>query len=435
MSSTDTFLTLVKSTNAYISKFIGTTADPCFTKGLVESSPTIYKTGNSFFIDYSQTSNSSDLKFIKKFFGSITLGNTFNVSGGTYYVQSSGNQYSFSGTYQLIGITGTYNQYINLSGITYSSSLLNGTYNTNNFVTPLNYSAVVGNTAQYFISQLNKDDPNNIEFLGIYGNDYNYEEYIQVVGSSANNARYNINSSLKLNDGSQIIYINSASGITSENFYFIPVTVNIYMRGVPDLVTLSQNKNINGLLKIVDSNGTTTKILNNQNLHQRYCRSIIDTTNYYDWYAAHRISNYDNIYNPVAWDGLSLSINYYSFIKIGTSVEFISTEASTETILSQTNTNVLIVDGVQTNYASYNSQMVIPNPVLKIDFSDSSLYNAFVEPYLDYNCTVPLTSSYFLNGVPGFDGASFIYLKTVTSPSTIFLKIKRETEMILQIVI
>jgi hypothetical protein len=40
-----------------------------------------------------------------------------------------------------------------------------------------------------------------------------------------------------------------------------------------------------------------------------------------------------------------------------------------------------------------------------------------------------------LNGVPGFDGASFIYLKTVTSPSTIFLKIKRETEMILQIVI
>jgi hypothetical protein len=207
------------------------------------------------------------------------------------------------------------------------------------------------------------------------------------------------------------------------------------MRGVPDLVTLSQNKNINGLLKIVDSNGTTTKILNNQNLHQRYCRSIIDTTNYYDWYAAHRISNYDNIYNPDAWDGLSLSINYYSFIKIGTSVEFISTEASTETILSQTNTNVLIVDGVQTNYASYNSQMVIANPVLKIDFSDSSLYNAFVEPYIDYNCTVPLKSSYFLNGVPGFDGSSFIYLKTVTSPSTIFLKIKRETEMVLQIVI
>lgn len=435
MSSTATFLTLVKSTNTYISKFIGTTVDPCFTKGLVESSPTIYKTGNSFFIDYSQTTNSSDLKFIKKFFGSIPLGNTFNVSGGTYYVQSSGIQYNFSGIYQLIGITGTYNQYLNLSGITYSSSLPNTTYNTNNFVTPLNYSAVVGNTAQYFISQLNKEDPNNIEFLGIYGNDYNYEEYVQVVGSSANNARYKINSYLKLNDGSELIYINSASGITNENFYFIPVTVNIYMRGVPDLVTLSQNKNINGLLKIVDSNGTTTKILNNQNLHQRYCRSIIDTTNYYDWYAAHRISNYDNIYNSVAWDGLSLSINYYSFIKIGTSVAFISTEASTETILSQTNTNVLIIDGVQTNYASYNGQNVIPNPVLKIDFSDSSLYNAFVEPYLDYNCTVPLTSSYFLNGVPGFDGASFIYLKTLSAPSTIFLKIKRETEMILQIVI
>ena len=435
MASTDTFLTLVKSTNAYISQFIGTTVDPCFTKGLVESSPTIYKTGNSFFIDYSQTSNSSDLKFIKKFFGSIPLGNTFNVSGGTYYVQSSGSQYSFSGIYQLIGVTGTYNQYINLSGITYSSSLPNTTYNNNNFLTPLNYSAVVGNTAQYFISQVNKEDPNNIEFLGIYGNDYNYEEYLQVVGSSANNARYKINSSLKLNDGSELIYINSASTINSENFYFVPVTLNLYMRGVPDLITLSQNKNINGLLKVVDSNGITTKILNNQNLYQRYCRSIIDTTKYYDWYAAHRISNYDNIYNPTAWDGLSLSINFYSFIKIGTSAQLITTEAVTEVILSATNTNVLIIDGVQTNYASYTSRTAIANPVLKIDFSDSSLYNAFVEPYLDYNCTIPLTSSYFLNGVPGYDGASFIYLKTLSAPSTIFLKIKRETEMILQIVI
>jgi len=435
MSNTNTFLTLVKSTNAYVSEFVGNSADPCFTKGLLESSPTIYKNGNSFFIDYSASSNSSDLKFTKRFFGSLTIGNTFAVSGGTYYVESTGQQLSFAGTYTLSGITGTFNQYVNATGVTYSTSLVDGVYANNNFSGPLNYTAIKGITAQYFISKVNKTDPYNIEFLGIYGNDYGYEEYLEVVGSTSNALRYKINSPLKLNNGSEIVYLNNQSTVTNENLYFAPVTVNVYMRGVPDLVTLSQNKNVNGLLKILNSNGTTLKILNNQNLYQRYCRSIADTTNYYDWYASHRTSNFENIYNPYSWDGLSLSINYYSFVKIGTTVSVVTSEVLIDGQPVQTNTNVLIIDGVQTNYSSYISQTRLSNPTLKLDLSDSSLYGASVEPYIDSACSVPLNDSYFLNGVMGFDGASFIYLKSAASPATIFLKFKRETEMVLQIVI
>jgi hypothetical protein len=435
MASTNTFLTLVKSTNAYISQFVGNTADPCFTKGLLESSPTIYKSGNSFFIDYSASANSSDLKFTKRFFGSLTVGNTFAISCGTYFIESTGQQLSFSGTYTLSGITGAFNQYVNATGVTYSTSLSDGVYANNNFSAPLNYTAITGITAQYFISKLNKTDPYNIEFLGIYGNDYGYEEYLEVIGSSSNALRYRINSPLKLNNGSEIVYLNNQSTVTNENLYFVPVTINVYMRGIPDLITLSQNKNVNGLLKILNSDGTTLKILNNQNLYQRYCRGIADSSNYYDWYATHRTSNFENIYNPYSWDGLSLSINYYSFIKIGTSTVFVTTESSIDTAETQTNTNILIVDGVQTNYASYVTQSTVSNPTLKLDLSDSSLYGASIEPYTDFSCSVPLTDSYFLNGVAGFDGSSFIYLKTNTAPASIFLKFKRETEMILQIVI
>jgi dsDNA-specific endonuclease/ATPase MutS2 len=58
-----------------------------------------------------------------------------------------------------------------------------------------------------------------------------------------------INTGFKLNDGSEIIYLNPETAITTENFYFQQKKVNIYMRGIPDLVTLSQNKLQNGIIK------------------------------------------------------------------------------------------------------------------------------------------------------------------------------------------
>ena len=65
-SSTNTYLTPVKSVNFNISEFVGATYDPCFRKGYIETRPTIYKTGNSFYFDYSNSANSSDLKFLKR---------------------------------------------------------------------------------------------------------------------------------------------------------------------------------------------------------------------------------------------------------------------------------------------------------------------------------------------------------------------------------
>ena len=59
MSSTNKFLSLVKSTITNISEYVGSTADPCLTKGLVDSSPAVYKSGSSFYFDYSTTTNTS----------------------------------------------------------------------------------------------------------------------------------------------------------------------------------------------------------------------------------------------------------------------------------------------------------------------------------------------------------------------------------------
>ena len=430
---TNTFLDVVKTTTSHISEFIGNTSDPAFTRGLMLSSPLIYKKGASFYFDYSSTANSADLKFLNKFFGSMTAGNTFAATGGTYYVESTGVQYNFAGTYQLVGKTGSYNQYLNLVGVTYSPSLVDGVYDSNNFTTTLNYTSLTGATCQCYISYVNKQDPFNINFLGIYGNDYGFEEYLQIPESTTNPARYKINTAIKLNDGSEIIYINNSTPISSENRFFNSSTVSIYMRGIPDLYTKSALTTLNGLLKKVNSEGTTLQIYDNQNARQKYCRSINDSENYYDWFPMHPGSNYENVFNPIAYDGLSLSIDFYSLLQIENIALYIPSVEEEQTQFPTT--LGLIVDGVPATTVTYQVSGLSVNPVLKIDLSDSSLFSALIEPFSDPACSIPLSSAYFLNGVPGYDGASFIYLKNMNMPSVIYLKITKGISMVLQIVL
>lgn len=427
-------LTLVKSTQTLVSEFVGSTLDPCFTKGSIQTFPTILKTGNSFFIDYSNSTNISDLKFLKKFFNGLTSGNTFSISGGTYFINETAAQYNFSGVYELTGVLGDYNNYISLIGITYSPTLYDGLYNNKNFLKPLHFSSSIGNTAQFFKSSVNKDDPFNLEFLGLYGTDYNYEEFIEVSGASSNAGRYKVKNYLKLNDGSEIVYIDPENTISNEKMYFKENTINIYMRGVPDLVTIAQNKNSNGMIKKLDKSGKVLQILGNQNLHQKYCRGVADLENNYDWYAATKLNNMQNIYNPLAYDGLSVAITSFSFVKVGVKNEFTSPDALTGEVVLQT-IPILLVNNAESSTLNYNIGNTVRSPTIKMDLSDASLVGWKIIPYFDENFSIPLDNYYFLTGVPGYNGASFVYFKRIDSPSTIFLKFEQNTTLKLRIVI
>lgn len=436
MPSTDNRLGLIKTSTTNISEFVGNTMDPCFTKGLIDTYPNVYKLGNSFYIDFSDTGNSDDLKFLKKFFNGIPVGSTLSISGGTYFVENTGTQYSFSGTYTFQGKTGAYNQYLNFHGNTYPSGLPDGLFESKNFIGNFSFSAITGGTCSYYMNRVNKEDPFNLKFFGIYGNDYNYDEYLEVLGSSFNTGRLKINSFLRLNDKTEIIYLNNQNTITTENLYFTPVNISYYMRGIPDLATLAVNQNVNGLIKKTDYDGNTVDIFDNQNLRQKYSRELQDSVNYYDWYGYYPGSNYKNIYNPYSYSSMSFTINYLSLLQITTLLIYTG-----DVLLENTyeQTLGLVVDGVQTNNVSYGSNLrrtSLSTPRIKFDLSDSSLYSALIEPFVDENCSVPLDKDYFLNGVPGFDGASFIYLKSSISPSVIYLKVtKANISMILSITV
>lgn len=430
-------LYLVKSTNVFISEFVGGTSDPCWTNGLMLGAPYIHKTGNSFFFDYSGVVNSSDLKFLKKFFGSLTGGSTFAIDSGTYYKESTGDRYDITGVYTIIGYTGPYNNYIRASGVSYSASLFNGVYENKQFSDIPQYSTnKTGTASYYFVSKLNKADPLNLNYLGVYGYEYGYDEFIEVPESSLNNGRYLIDNFVKLRDGSEVIYINKDVGLVSQSLYGTRATVNIYMRGVPDINTLAVPTTVKGIVRKIDESGNIVAIFDNQNLRQRYCRSDNDDDHYYDWYGVNKTSNLENIYNPYAYDGLSVTINYYSFVKIGSATvtlsEFTADGVFVDTVESN---NVLIVDGVQTTSVSYSDTTTLSNAVLKIDLSDASLYNSLVVPYIDAECTIPLTNSFYMIGIPGYAGAFFMFLKELSSPPTFYIKFTRDTELVLKVTV
>lgn len=438
MSSQDRRLSLVKYGITNVSQYVGSTADPCLTKGLVSSSPAILKSGSSFYLDYTHTTNGADLKFLKRFFSYFTAGQTFATSGGTYYVEDTGTQYNFAGIYSFQGSTGSDNQYLYFGGVTYSTGLVDGLYESDNFLTALNYSAVKGNTAQYFMSKVNRDDPNNIDFLGLYGNDYGYEEYLETTPGMSNATRYLIDNAIKLNDGSEIIYLNSATPVVSESRYFIPTTLNIYMRAVPDLNTLAVSTNINGIVKKINSDGTTLKVYQNQNVRQKYCRNANDDEYFYDWYSIIKSSTQQNILNPLAYNGLSLSYNYRAYIKIGVGYFTITPGVGFENINDQVYTQnlSLFIDDVPTNNLDFTTTGANPTgTTIKIDISDSSLFNAVIEPFLDAECSVRLNTNYFMLGVPGLDNSSFIYIKKLNGPSVIYLKFTKVYSLILRITV
>ena len=160
-------LTTVKTSYSYTAQFIGNTADPCFTKGKLNGSANIFVTGNSFFFDYSELKNGTDLKFLNKFFNGRTGGDTFNFSSGTYYEPTTGSQITWNGTYTLQGKTGTYNQYILCSGVTGTSALTAGYYVNKNFTSPIQFTATTGNTANILISKTPRNTPLNLDYLGI----------------------------------------------------------------------------------------------------------------------------------------------------------------------------------------------------------------------------------------------------------------------------
>jgi hypothetical protein len=426
-------LITVKSTSSYTSEFVGSTADPCMTRGIIYSSPDIFVTGNSFYFDYSGCKNSSDLKFLKKFFDNLSTGNTFNFSSGNYFVPETGIQTTWSGQFTLRGKTGSYNEYLSLSGLTGVSGLTQSHYHSEQFSSPIQFTATSGATGQFLQNHLPKDDPFNFTYLGVYGSDYGFQEYLQVDISSLNSGRLLIKNSITLNDGSEIIYLDPSISISSESFYFNKAGISILQRGDPSLSVRNTNQNSNGVILITGT--TKNMILDKQNRFQLACRQNYDPVNDYGWYSNFNLKNIKTTSEAFIINGVSVNYTSYYAFKYVQSTQFgfnVDGSASITTITPSSYEDFIYIDDGLAN--TINIQFTNNPGPLRLDLSHASNIGTILEFYTDFQLTTPLSTNYYYIGEPGYEGASFIYMADKPNAArTIYIKCSRTSTKYLTI--
>jgi len=435
-------LSIVKSTQSFTLEFVGSTADPCLTKGILNSSPHVLCSGNSFFFNYSHSKNSSDLKFLKLFFDNLSTGNTLAFSGGVYSNIDTGAQTTWSGQFTLQGKTGAYNEFLYFSGLSGTASITSGIYDKNLFTSPLQFTAIKGATANILLSKLPDDAPLNLEYLGLYGSDFNFEEYIEVEKSTLNVKRIKVKNYINLNDGTEAVYLDPTESITNENLYFQNSLVYTYMRGIPNTNVINYDETINGVIKIVaDYPGVFSKFIENQNIKQFTLRTLLNseyTLNYF-WYPNTSLKNLNiTTITPVSGTvSLQLLRIYHLVYKTTTITDFVvSAEFQVPELQTTTTFNEIIVDTVTTGTLLIPYSTVYESLNFKIDLSDARNFGTKVSVFADSACSIPLTSKYYLNGTPGVEGAAFIYAGSLLALNTnIYLKLEKETTSVLEIII
>jgi len=434
-------LTVVKSTQSFTLEFIGSTADPCLTRGYLESSPQVQLVGNSFFFNYSQSKNANDFKFLKLFFDKLGVGSTFAFSSGKYSNINTGSVLSWDGQFTLRGKTGAYNQYLYFSGLSGTSGITAGIYDRNLFTTPLQFTAVTGATATLLVNKSPDIDPLNFTYLGIYGSDYSFEEYLQVNNSTLNQKRILIKNVLKLNDGTEVIYIDPTVSITNENLYFQPSIVDIYMRGILSPDDINYDETLNGVLRISNTYpGIYTQLLEKQNKQQYLLRELLNPPypiNYY-WYPNTTLVNFGSSDIEAYTFGSYVFSTIYHFVYDTVRVPLFSTSAILDvpTVSGEKIYNTILIDGNDVATINFNVNNNATGKNFKIDLSDARNINMTISAYTDYACSVPMTKNYRINGTPGREGAAFIYYSDrPNSLQSVYLKLARETTMVLTIVI
>lgn len=432
-------LTVVKSTQSFTLEFIGSTADPCLTRGYIESSPQVQLIGNSFFFNYSQSKNVNDFKFLKLFFDKLGVGSTFAFSSGKYSNITTGSVLSWDGQFTLQGKTGAYNQYLYFSGLTGTSGISAGIYNRNLFTTPIQFTAATGGTAALLVNKSPDLDPLNFTYLGIYGSDYSFEEYLQVNNSTLNQKRILIKNVLKLNDGTEVIYVDPTVSITNENLYFQQSMVDIYMRGILTPDDINYDQTLNGILRISNTYpGVYTQLLENQNKQQFLLRQLLNPVypvNYY-WYPNTKLINFTSSEVAAYTNASYIFAKIYQLVYDTITIPLFSTSAILDvpTLIGEETYNVILIDNNDVGYINFNASNTATTKNFKIDLSDARNTDLTISAYSDYACSVPLPKNFAINGTPGKEGAAFIYF--ADRPDTlqsVYLKLERETTMILTI--
>jgi hypothetical protein len=413
----------------------GSTFDPSFSQGFISSKPNVSLIGSSCFIDYTGSFNISDLTYLKKLFKNTPVGTTFAFSDASYYDPNYEYTVDPSGVFRFESLTG--NDKLIVGGVQSGfTSLTNYKfYNANNFVNAPQYSSGYsgGATAHNYIeNNLTINAGKSFISLGIIGNQFGKEEYVEVSGSSTNTGKLKIDSVIKLKDNRELVYLTSTA--QNENLAISGITYTHYLRGNANPEILSKSRRQIGCYVVYDSLGNQISCFENQNQLQAFLRSQYETSTYTaEWVPSLSCSRlYDIGFNASTADkALPYDASVFVYIDQFTAGNYDPSGNYNESYVYLLKTN----NGENGALQVTSELNFTIDTGFKIDLSHPSLKGFAVNYYTDAAKSVPMTENIYLLGVPGFDQSGILYTKTETSSRSIYIELVGPTLLGLQVTV
>jgi hypothetical protein len=407
------FLTASQVIQNYGFEITGSTYDPVFTKGYVNSSPNVSIAGTSCYIDYSECYDNSDRTTIVKLFKNTPSGTTFALSNGNYYDSDLDILRDISGVFSLQTLTNNDKLVIGgiVSGFTYDNAYKY--YNKINFVKPPQYSTgYAGATNSNWIKNtLNDSRFKSVINKGILGSVFSKQEYVEISGSTLNSGKLLVSGSVQLKDKQELIYCGVT--LTNENRSTQQTTITQFIRGNSNPNILAKSTKTTGCYVVYDGSGNQVNCFEKQNELQAFLRSQYEGATYStQWILCDSCSRLiDSSYNAASAD------KTFTF------------DASIfASIVESTDTNGIFTARLLLNYPTcyvLRSSTFISVPVdngFKIDLSHPSLKGYTVNVYSDSNKVNLITQNLYHTGTPGFDQGGIIYVKQSTSPRDLYFE-------------
>lgn len=404
-------LNSVRTMTNYGLEVQGNTVDPIFTKGFLNTKPNVLINGSTCVIDYSNAFDVSDRLYLTKTFGSLTAGNTFTFNATEYYDESNDLLTSLYGT--CIFSSSLNNNSIIIatrsSGLT-ASSIYNY-YSKDNFteVPQYTFNSTGATVGCFLVNNLPNLAQTTFKSMGIIGSAFGFEEYIEIIGGTADNSdRIPIYGTATLIDSQEILYF--ASGGTTQNLFNTATQLNLYLRGMPTLLVAPYNSNITGIFTVSGiTNGNLISCYENQSLNEAILRKSKLTAEYFGSYINCK-SCLDYVY------GETIGTPYYIALPAFDNLMYLQiADTTTPTVSTVT---ALYGQFTTVSTLSINTQTSI-NTTLKIDLSHPTLAGYDLEFYSDAARTMPIGSFFEVYGDLGYNGAFGMVINYQT-PSNLY---------------
>lgn len=414
-------LNLVRTYKNYGFSINGSTTDPIFSKGWINSSPNISIQGTTCYLDYSHVYNISDRTFLKRTFGTIPSGTTFSISSVSYFDDKTNLRTTLLGDCLYQSSTNDSKIIVAsiLSGLTTNSSY--NFYSKDNFVTPPQYgfSYTGGTNCNYILNSFPNVNQTNFNKMGFLGNRFNFEEYVEVIGGTGINfGKLKIDSVTTFKDNQEALYLTGTA--QNQNLISTATEIKMYVRGASDVDEIQKPKNVLGIYRIHDETNNLINCFENQNEYQTFLRKQALGSTYAGYWSqcdtCPEMAYGEDFIGDDYTSNLLFDNQIYLYIRTDTSSSF-PDFVPIYSYLALTQRNY---SGDPQNAS--NISFIITN-ALKIDLSHASLQNWTFDIFTDPSYTQPFLKSFIRSGVPGYNNAFVLIQKNEKTPSRLYARL------------